>query len=307
MYQPRRVAGPDEIGATLLEAVSVSPSAPRRALPTLGDRVFAGGSVALAVVTATATAGAVAVGSSGDLAVAAGTADSAIESGVRTLTAEELDAPAVGVTAVKSSQAAKSGQALVSLTRLYTTGSLNVRAEADVDSDLLGKIALGSRVSATGDLDGRYRQIEYGDGFGWVLAKELSEAGPEEAAAGTTMAACSRGSAVEGKLRKDTVHIYRSVCALFPAVNSFGGWRAGGRQFHKNGRALDIMLTPRAESALGKRIANYLIQHARDFNIDHIIFEQKIWTPGNPHWRKMADRGGITANHFDHVHVAIRG
>jgi hypothetical protein len=107
-------------------------------------------------------------------------------------------------------------------------------------------------------------------------------------------------------LRKDTVHIYRSVCALFPAVNSYGGWRSGGLPFHKNGRAVDIMLTPGAESALGHRIANYLIAHAKDFNVDHIIFEQQIWTPSTPHWRHMADRGSITANHFNHVHVAIR-
>ena len=37
---------------------------------------------------------------------------------------------------------------------------------------------------------------------------------------------------------QDTVHIYRSVCALFPGVNSYGGWRAGGMAFHKNGRAV---------------------------------------------------------------------
>ncbi|MBI5027849.1 MAG: hypothetical protein HZB48_03365, partial [Actinobacteria bacterium] len=134
---------------------------------------------------------------------------------------------------------------------------------------------------------------------------QLSDAAPVEAA-GTTWNPCNRGSGVESRLRKDTVHIYRSVCALFPAVNSYGGWRAGGLPFHKNGRALDIMLTPRAESALGHRIANYLIKHAKVFNIDHIIFEQHIWTPGTPHWRKMADRGSLNANHFNHVHVAIR-
>ena len=120
------------------------------------------------------------------------------------------------------------------------------------------------------------------------------------------MAPCPRGSAVEARLRTDTIRIYRSVCALFPGVNSYGGWRAGGLPFHKNGRAVDIMLTPRAESALGWRIAKYLVANAKTFNIDHIIFEQKIWTPRSPYWRHMADRGGTTANHYDHVHVAIR-
>jgi len=219
---------------------------------------------------------------------------------VRTLTADQLAAPIAATTRSK-----KAPLALLSLSRLYTTGTLNVRATAKTSGKLLGALDVGVRVSATSDVDGKYRKIEFEKGYGWVLESSLTDAVPVEAA-GTTWAPCPRGSAVEHKLRKDTVHIYRSVCALFPAVNSYGGWRAGGLPFHKNGRALDIMLTPRAESALGHRIANYLIKHAKDFNVDHIIFEQQIWTPGNPHWRHMADRGSITANHFNHVHVAIR-
>lgn len=319
MYEPRRVAGPSVSAAAgprpVPGDVEASSRAPRRAVPTVADRLFSRGGVALAVLTASATAGAVVVGSSGNPAEAIGTAaalaPSAQLAGVvdtdpvaaaappaAVLKAAELAAPAVG-------SAKTSRKALVSLTPLYTTASVNVRKAANAKSGLLGSVQLGVRVSATAEVDGDYRRIEYTDGYGWVLASELSDAAPIEAA-GTTWDACSRGSAVERKLRKDTVHIYRSVCALFPAVNSYGGWRAGGLPFHKNGRALDIMLTPHAESALGHRIANYLIAHAKVFNIDHIIFEQHIWTPSTPHWRKMADRGSITANHFNHVHVAIR-
>jgi hypothetical protein len=195
--------------------------------------------------------------------------------------------------------------ALVSLSRLYTTGTVNVRGAAKVSGELLGSLDLGVRVSATSAVSGKYRKVEFDGGYGWVLAANLSDAAPIEAS-GTTFDPCPRGSSIEGKLRKDTIHIYRSVCALFPAVNSYGGWRAGGLPFHRNGRAVDIMLTPRAESALGHRIANYLIAHAKVFNVDHIIFEQHIWTPRSPHWRKMADRGSLNANHFNHVHVAIR-
>lgn len=314
MYQPRRVVDPIEPAEAPLFESNPRSSTPRRAAPTLADRVFAKGGVALAVITASATAGAVAVGSGGPAAAldSSAIADVSLTEAaevaapvVRTLTVEELAAPAGAMSAKKPKQPKKASAALLSLTRLYTTGSLNVRADADVEAKLLGRVDLGSRVSATAQIEGKYRMIEYDGGFGWVLANELSDAAPV-VAAGTTMARCSRGSAVEGKLRKDTIHIYRSVCALFPGVNSYGGWRAGGREFHKNGRALDIMLTPRAESALGWRIAKYLVAHAKDFNIDHIIFEQKIWTPRSPHWRGMANRGSTTANHYDHVHVAIR-
>lgn len=324
MYQPRRVADPIETAVPTVDPTSptAAPSrggAPRRAAPSFTDRAVARGGITLAVVTAAATAGAVVLGSNGGSAVALGVNSPVVSAGpesaaatptpvARTLTADELAAPAAELAAAPAGSAVKAKQAsreLVSLARLYTTGSLNVRAKADSSAKLLGSLAIGARVSATSDIDGRYRKIEFDDGYGWVLEKNLSDARPVEAA-GTTWAACSRGSAVESRLRKDTVHIYRSVCALFPAVNSYGGWRAGGLPFHRNGRALDIMVTPRAESALGHRIANYLIKHAADFKIDHIIFEQRIWTPRSPHWRHMADRGSLNANHFNHVHVAIR-
>ena len=320
MYQPRRVADPVATAEASLPTPTPPPplhSAARRAAPSLADRVFSKGGITLAAVTVAATAGAVMLGSNGGSAVALGasvpevasapnlaaavtTTSAPVTDIVRSLTADELAAPVAGAKASK-----KPTHALVSLSPLYTTGSLNVRGAAEVSGELLGSLGGGVRVSATANVDGKYRRIEFNDGYGWVLAAHLSDAVPVEAA-GTTWSTCPRGSAVEHKLRKDTVHIYRSVCPLFPAVNSYGGWRAGGMQFHKNGRALDIMLTPGAESALGHRIANYLIAHAKDFNVDHIIFEQKIWTPSTPHWRHMADRGSITANHFNHVHVAIR-
>lgn len=40
--------------------------------------------------------------------------------------------------------------------------------------------------------------------------------------------------------------------------------------------------------------------------IDYVIFRQHIYNPEISHdWRLMADRGGITQNHFDHVHVSF--
>ena len=312
MYQPRRVADPIEPAEGTPPSAAHPARAARRAEPTVTERLLNRGSVTLAVVTASATAAAVVIGSSGGSAAALGAstaplAEVALTEGttakialpVRTLTASQLAAPA-------TAQFAKTAKKeLVGLSRLYTTGSLNARAKADENSDLLGRLDEGVRLSATADIEGKYRRIEWEDGFAWVLADKLTDAVPT-VAAGTTMAACSRGSAVERRLRKDTIHIYRSVCALFPAVNSYGGWRSGGLPFHKNGRALDIMLTPKAESALGWRIAKYLVKHHKEFNIDHIIFEQKIWTPRSPHWRHMADRGSLNANHYNHVHAAIK-
>jgi hypothetical protein len=326
MYLPRRVADPIETAGPALSRLDPSASdqpaqrsGARRAAPSITasitDRVLSRSAITLAAVTVAATVGAVVLGSNGGAAVALGAttteasvfpslvpaaaAAPAVEK-VPTLTADQLAAPLAATARSK-----KAPLAWLSLSRLYTTGSVNVRDAAKASGERLGALETGARVSATSDVEGKYRKIEFGKGYGWVLESSLTDT-IRVVAAGTTWTACPRGSGVESRLRKDTVHIYRSVCALFPAVNSYGGWRSGGMPFHRNGRAVDIMLTPGAESALGHRIANYLIKHAKDFNVDHIIFEQQIWTPSTPHWRHMANRGSITANHFNHVHVAIR-
>ena len=41
--------------------------------------------------------------------------------------------------------------------------------------------------------------------------------------------------------------------------------------------------------------------------IMYVIWNQKIWSLyySELGWRKMADRGGVTANHYDHVHVSV--
>ena len=61
-----------------------------------------------------------------------------------------------------------------------------------------------------------------------------------------------------------------------------------------------IMIT-----AQGYAVRDFLVAHAKEFHVDHIIYRQQIWTPYNPTWRHMADRGSPTANHMDHVHVAV--
>ena len=296
-YQPRRFA--DIVDASAVEAeIESSVATPRRATSTLTDKLFHRGGAVAAVVTVIATGVAVAIGATGGAASAVGVPVAAAA------VSEPLIADTLALVkpiTLKSQSAAP----LIAASRQYTQGSLNVRAEADVKSDLLGRLGVASEVDATSEIDGDYRKIVFKDGYGWVLTASLDDSDTYAVPEGTSMEPCSRGSAVENKLRKTTIFIYRSVCPLFPEVNSYGGWRAGGMQFHKNGRALDIMLTPGVESAMGHRIADYLIAHRVEFKIDHIIFEQKIWTPGNPHWRHMADRGSITANHFNHVHVAI--
>lgn len=44
------------------------------------------------------------------------------------------------------------------------------------------------------------------------------------------------------------------------------------------------------------------------FGIDYCIWKQRIWNPEiKDSWRAMANRGSVTANHFDHGHISFEG
>ena len=132
------------------------------------------------------------------------------------------------------------------------------------------------------------------------------EAAAEEAAAEKAAAAKSYAPASKYGLRGGAVKTYEAVMSRFSGINDVGGYRASSLSNHQLGLAIDFMLTPGTESELGWSIAEYLVAHASALNIDHIIFEQQIWTPSSPTWRTMEDRGSITDNHFDHVHVSMK-
>lgn len=105
-------------------------------------------------------------------------------------------------------------------------------------------------------------------------------------------------------LKPKAMVVYNAVTARW-SFASIGGYRANNnRSNHGRGGAIDFMTYK--DSAKGWAVAKYLAANASEFQIDHIIFEQKIWTPYKPYWRPMANRGSITANHYDHVHVSVK-
>lgn len=79
-------------------------------------------------------------------------------------------------------------------------------------------------------------------------------------------------------------------------------WGMGSSSEHATGRALDLMV--RNEKA-GDWIRNYIWKHRKRLRLQHVIWEQHITStvtqPGVR--RKMANRGSVTENHMDHVHV----
>lgn len=219
----------------------------------------------------------------------------------------------------------------------YAQVDLIVRAQPNGDAERLGTLKEADKVSITDRVDGKYRQVGYDGKVGYVLNSRLGDAPPVKPeppapapAAASTPKGTNAGSAKAGKasaqaaaagqretnipapgrsvlgLKPKAMVVYNAVTARW-SFSSIGGYRAtNNRSNHGQGGAIDFMLTPGRDSAKGWAVANYLAANASAFQIDHIIFEQKIWTPYRPYWRPMANRGSITANHYDHVHVSVK-
>ena len=99
----------------------------------------------------------------------------------------------------------------------------------------------------------------------------------------------------------------------FGPFSSVGCYRPGGDGEHSVGRACDFMLStggvlPTAAGVQrGYQIAAWAQAHASQLGIMYIIYRQRIWDvrTASSGWIAMADRGSITANHYDHVHISV--
>ncbi|WP_226367493.1 hypothetical protein [Pseudonocardia sp. ICBG162] len=68
---------------------------------------------------------------------------------------------------------------------------------------------------------------------------------------------------------------------------------------HPTGHALDIMV----RGQKGDRIADCALANADELGVKYVIWEQRM-NDGSG-WSTMEDRGGDTANHYDHVHISF--
>lgn len=113
---------------------------------------------------------------------------------------------------------------------------------------------------------------------------------------------CTNGSSVRG-VGANAAGVHRAVCARFPSITNYGGYRPGGGN-HTSGRAVDIMV----RGSLGWKVAKFVRANAGRLRATEVIYSRKIWTTqrAGEGWRWMSDRGSATANHYDHVHVTTR-
>ncbi|HEL2258202.1 TPA: LysM peptidoglycan-binding domain-containing protein [Streptococcus suis] len=105
------------------------------------------------------------------------------------------------------------------------------------------------------------------------------------------------------------VAAFRAEVANAFGITSFSGYRPGDSGDHGKGLAIDFMVPE--SSALGDQVAAYAVANLASKNINYIIWKQRFYAPYDSiygpayTWNLMPDRGSITENHYDHVHVSF--
>jgi hypothetical protein len=128
------------------------------------------------------------------------------------------------------------------------------------------------------------------------------------AAAAAVVAALARISNSTGNVRPSAQAAANQVVSNVPgaAALTIGGTRASATDpnGHPSGLALDYMV--RSDDALGDAIAQYQIDHWAELGVQYVIWQQRMLSSPTGSWKPMEDRGSVTENHFDHVHVNYR-
>ena len=109
-------------------------------------------------------------------------------------------------------------------------------------------------------------------------------------------------------LQPQTAAFKEEIAKLF-GITSFSGYRPGDSGDHGKGLAIDFMVP--VSSALGDQIAEYAVKNMASRGINYIIWKQRFYAPYDSKygpaytWNPMPDRGSVTENHYDHVHVSM--
>ena len=109
-------------------------------------------------------------------------------------------------------------------------------------------------------------------------------------------------------LQPQTAAFKEEVAKLY-GITSFSGYRPGDPGDHGKGLAIDFMVP--VSSALGDQVAEYAIHNMASRGISYVIWKQRFYAPfpskyGPAYtWNPMPDRGSVTENHYDHVHVSM--
>ncbi|MGW0806903.1 coiled-coil domain-containing protein [Nonomuraea sp. NPDC002799] len=108
------------------------------------------------------------------------------------------------------------------------------------------------------------------------------------------------------------ISVRADIMQNFPMKYGVGCLRPGDPGEHGKGRACDFMMSGGgsmaggADADRGDALAEYLIRNGARLGVMYIIWKQRYYDiRSGGGWDPMSDRGGVTANHYDHVHVSV--
>jgi len=190
-------------------------------------------------------------------------------------------------------------------------GSLYVRATSAPDSTVVATVYRGAALPTTGRVIGDRQEILHNGAARWVFKAYTTSTAPSTSPA----PAPSTSVSLPGydRLNANSKAVVQHVLDTYPKIRTIGGYRASSSYSsdHPNGRAVDIMVSNWSQQSsidYGWAIARDFQANAAKYKITYIIWRQQIWNASYPDrgWRWMEDRGGYTANHYDHVHISVR-
>ena len=130
----------------------------------------------------------------------------------------------------------------------------------------------------------------------------------QEQPASTDYAARAAANPANQGLQPKAAEYKEEVADKF-GVTNFSLYRPGSNDDPGKGLAVDFVVNDNTE--LGDQIANYATSDMESNDINYVIWKQRFYAnydsyygPANT-WNLMPDRGGDTANHYDHVHVSF--
>ena len=190
---------------------------------------------------------------------------------------------------------------------LTASANLNLRSGPSTDKSILLTMPRGSNVTVvTSQPTGAWYQVKYGSRTGWAHGNYLFAPNATDSSGGSGNAPTSRVSG--GPV---VAHAQRFVDA---ACQKYGcPYELGTREGHSptRTRAVDMMMSrigttaSGAERTRGDSISSFALDNERTYKLLYVIWRQRINSADGRGWRGMEDRGSITQNHFDHVHVSF--
>lgn len=140
-------------------------------------------------------------------------------------------------------------------------------------------------------------------------APATSEAPAEQPAAEPAAQPASTNTLPTDPHLQPQAEAFRQDVAAQFGLTDIGGYREGDPQDHGKGLAVDVMVPVGSE--VGNQVAQYAVDNISNAGISYVIYRQQfyapvdnIYGPANT-WNQMPDRGSVTENHYDHVHVSF--